>query len=387
MAQVSLSRYFCANCRSLSRVEATRVYGGVCQANASSPWTALTNSHRQQARLFAFRRQNEQPGLFGKFIQNIKEGIERNKEMQENIKKFQKEAKKFESSETLKTAKSRFEFVEKVKENLSEVSAKFSSTARSISGTMSTKVSQMYEDLTASDTFKKSKEASEELTKSAKDAASKVQEQTEEITKTGTFKTVSKGFKVVKEELVDEELKQSRPYQTPAELRRRTAVNMNQTEIKEKRIEANEDATGVVLHKDSKWYQQWKEFKDNNPVVTSLFNLKMKYDESDNVVIRATRVVTDRLTDVFSDVFSQSEMAKTLSEITKIDPQFNKDRFLQECEFEIIPAVLEGFLQGKLDILKDWCHEPAYNVLAAQIVFVFPYAYNVLAAQIVFVCP
>ncbi|EDO32515.1 predicted protein, partial [Nematostella vectensis] len=289
-------------------------------------------------------------GLFGKFIQNIKEGIERNKEMQENIKKFQKEAKKFESSETLKTAKSRFEFVEKV-------SAKFSSTARSISGTMSTKVSQMYEDLTASDTFKKSKEASEELTKSAKDAASKVQEQTEEITKTGTFKTVSKGFKVVKEELVDEELKQSRPYQTPAELRRRTAVNMNQTEIKEKRIEANEDATGVVLHKDSKWYQQWKEFKDNNPVVTSLFNLKMKYDESDNIVIRATRVVTDRLTDVFSDVFSQSEMAKTLSEITKIDPQFNKDRFLQECEFEIIPAVLEGFLQGKLDILKDWCHE------------------------------
>ena len=28
------------------------------------------------------------------------------------------------------------------------------------------------------------------------------------------------------------------------------------------------DATGMVLHKDSKWYQQWQEFKDNNPVVT-----------------------------------------------------------------------------------------------------------------------
>ena len=27
------------------------------------------------------------------------------------------------------------------------------------------------------------------------------------------------------------------------------------------------DTTGVVLHKDSKWYQQWKEFKDNNAVV------------------------------------------------------------------------------------------------------------------------
>lgn len=29
------------------------------------------------------------------------------------------------------------------------------------------------------------------------------------------------------------------------------------------------DATGVVLHKDSKWYQQWKEFKDNNAVFNS----------------------------------------------------------------------------------------------------------------------
>lgn len=26
---------------------------------------------------------------------------------------------------------------------------------------------------------------------------------------------------------------------------------------------------GVVLHKDSKWYQQWKEFKDNNVVFNS----------------------------------------------------------------------------------------------------------------------
>lgn len=31
------------------------------------------------------------------------------------------------------------------------------------------------------------------------------------------------------------------------------------------------EAMGVVLHKDSKWYQQWKDFKDNNVV----FNSKM----------------------------------------------------------------------------------------------------------------
>lgn len=41
------------------------------------------------------------------------------------------------------------------------------------------------------------------------------------------------------------------------------------------------------------------------------------------------------------DVFSQSDTAKTMAEITRIDPQFNKDSFLKECEFEIIPSVLE----------------------------------------------
>ena len=40
------------------------------------------------------------------------------------------------------------------------------------------------------------------------------------------------------------------------------------------------DATGMVLHRDSKWYQQWQEFKDNNPVVTgkdnySIYNLTL----------------------------------------------------------------------------------------------------------------
>ena len=44
---------------------------------------------------------------------------------------------------------------------------------------------------------------------------------------------------------------------------------------------------------------------------------------------------------LLGDVFSQSDTAKTMAEISRIDPQFNKDSFLKECEFEIIPSVLE----------------------------------------------
>ena len=35
-------------------------------------------------------------------------------------------------------------------------------------------------------------------------------------------------------------------------------------------------------------------------LLSGLFNLKTKYDESDNVMVRASRVVTDKLQDIFS---------------------------------------------------------------------------------------
>lgn len=53
-----------------------------------------------------------------------------------------------------------------------------------------------------------------------------------------------------------------------------------------------------MLHKDSKWYQQWKDFKENNVVFNRFFEMKMKYDESDNAFIRASRALTDKVTDL-----------------------------------------------------------------------------------------
>lgn len=45
------------------------------------------------------------------------------------------------------------------------------------------------------------------------------------------------------------------------------------------------EALGVVLHKDSKWYQQWKDFKDNNVV----FNRECSHlgDSADSVAVTA----------------------------------------------------------------------------------------------------
>lgn len=101
--------------------------------------------------------------------------------------------------------------------------------------------------------------------------------------------------------------------------------------------------------------------------------MKMKYDESDNVLIRASRALTDKVTDVLGEcatpgllrpllwrrregaraldspvpllpaggLFSKTEMSEVLTEILRVDPAFDKDQFLKQCERDIIPNVLE----------------------------------------------
>jgi import inner membrane translocase subunit TIM44 len=89
----------------------------------------------------------------------------------------------------------------------------------------------------------------------------------------------------------------------------------------------------------------------------AVHNLKTKYDESDNILVRASRVVTDKVEEAVSGAMTQSDMADALAEIHKIDPAFNKEEFVQQCKYEIIPSVLEAFMQGNEVVLKDWCHE------------------------------
>uniref|UniRef100_A0A4W4HI31 Tim44-like domain-containing protein n=1 Tax=Electrophorus electricus TaxID=8005 RepID=A0A4W4HI31_ELEEL len=79
--------------------------------------------------------------------------------------------------------------------------------------------------------------------------------------------------------------------------------------------------TRAVLHKASQWCQQWKDFIYNNVVFNRLFEMKMKYDESDNACIRA---LTDKATDLMGGLFSETEMSEGLTEILSADPTFDK---------------------------------------------------------------
>lgn len=91
--------------------------------------------------------------------------------------------------------------------------------------------------------------------------------------------------------------------------------------------------------------------------------MKTKFDESDNPVVRASRLVTDKMTELFGGLFSKTELSEVLTEICKVDPNFDRHHFLKECEHEIIPNILESMLRGDLEILKDWCYEAVRNAL------------------------
>lgn len=288
-------------------------------------------------------------------MDNVKQEMAKNKEMKESLKKFREEREKLEQSEALRKARQKFESVESeaskstevIKEKLGVFKGKFQETIGEVGKT---------------EFAKKAGQITEDIGKSAKEAAEKISEQGQTLGKSGAFKTVSEAAQVVKEEL--DHGYRGRVYQSPVKLRKRK----ESTDGDEfKAVEPNTEALGMELHKDSKFYQSWQNFKDNNQYVNKVLDWKMKYDESDNPFVRASRAVTERVTDIMGGLFQKTELSETLTEICKVDPNFDRLQFLRYCETDIIPNILEAMVRGDLEILKDWCHEGPYNILSTPI--------------------
>lgn len=222
------------------------------------------------------------------------------------------------------------------------------------------KVSETIETVQQSELGKKGIEVKEGITKQAKAAADVLAKSGEKLADAQAIKTIGKGVQAVSEEVNFE----AGLYRRPEVLRKRKELSAM---ADDREIKPNEDATTVELHKDSKWSQSWTSFRDNNPYVNKIFDWKMKYDESDNPMVRVTRLITDKVTDVFGGLFTKTELSEVLTEIVKMDPSFDKVNFIRELEQDIIPNVLEAMVRGDLDILQDWCHEAAYNVISTPI--------------------
>lgn len=282
--------------------------------------------------------------------------MEKNKEMKESLKKFREEAEKLEQSEALKSARQKFNTVE------SEAS-KGSEVLRERLEGIKEKVHDVLEEASKTDLGKKASQFGEELSRSARGVSESIAEKGQQLGKSGAFQSISSATEAVKKEIGSQGMA-GRVYRSPAKLRKRVEVAAASTE---RIFEANDDARGIELHKDSKFYQSWEDFKNNNAYVNKVLDWKMKYEESENPVIRASRLLTDKVSDVMGNLFSKTELSETLTEICKIDPNFEQKQFLRDCETDIIPNILEAMVRGNLEILKDWCFESTFNVIATPI--------------------
>jgi import inner membrane translocase subunit TIM44 len=56
----------------------------------------------------------------------------------------------------------------------------------------------------------------------------------------------------------------------------------------------------------NRFYQSWQNFKDKNPYVNKVLDWKNKYEESDNAVIRASRLLTEKVVDIMGGLFQVS---------------------------------------------------------------------------------
>ncbi|NXR95236.1 TIM44 translocase, partial [Hypocryptadius cinnamomeus] len=255
-------------------------------------------------------------GFISGFVENIKQELAKNKEMKESIKKFRDEAKKLEESDALREARRKYKTIESETVKTSEVIKK---KLEEITGT----VKESLDEVSKSDLGRKIKEGVEEAAKTAKQSAESVTRGGEKLGRTAAFKAISQ---VLLPEL-----------------------------------------PGHPEPRERLWGEVWGDVLQGSLFPAGFFEMKMKYDESDNAFIRASRAVTDRVTDLIGGLFSKTEMSEVLTEILRVDPSFDKDRFLKQCERDIIPNVLEALISGELDILKDWCYEATYSQLAHPI--------------------
>ncbi|KAL9101472.1 MAG: hypothetical protein Q9163_003267 [Psora crenata] len=132
-----------------------------------------------------------------------------------------------------------------------------------------------------------------------------------------------------------------------------------------RRVEKTEEdpaaGTNVTLHKDSRLNEKWREFRDSNRMMQSIFSLRSSYNESENPLVSTARSITDRV----AGFFAENETALVIKKFKEMDPTFSIEPFLREMREYILPEVLDAYVKGDTETLKLWLSAPQYQVYSA----------------------
>ncbi|KAF1356969.1 hypothetical protein BDV97DRAFT_286867 [Delphinella strobiligena] len=126
-------------------------------------------------------------------------------------------------------------------------------------------------------------------------------------------------------------------------------------------VEDPNAGVNITVHKDAQWKESWREFRDNSKTMQRLFSLKSTYAESENPLISTARGISDRI----AGFFAENEMAMVIKKFREMDPSFQVEPFLTEMRDYILPEVLDAYVKGDVEVLKQWLSAAQYQVYAA----------------------
>lgn len=119
--------------------------------------------------------------------------------------------------------------------------------------------------------------------------------------------------------------------------------------------------TNVTLHKDAAWKESWREFRDSSKMMQGLSSMKSKYEESENPLISTARSISDRV----AGFFAENETAMVIKKFREMDPTFQLEPFLREMREYILPEVLDAYVKGDSETLKQWLSAAQFSVYDA----------------------
>lgn len=119
--------------------------------------------------------------------------------------------------------------------------------------------------------------------------------------------------------------------------------------------------TNITVHKDSAWKESWNSFKDNSKLMQGVFAMKNTYEESENPLISTARSITDRI----AGFFAENETAMVIKKFREMDPNFQLEPFLREMREYMLPEVLDAYVKGDVEVLKQWLSAAQFQVYQA----------------------
>jgi import inner membrane translocase subunit TIM44 len=96
-------------------------------------------------------------------------------------------------------------------------------------------------------------------------------------------------------------------------------------------------------------------------MMQSLFSMKSVYNESDNPLISTARSISDRV----AGFFAENETARVIKKFREMDPAFQMEPFLRELREYILPEVLDGYVKGDTETLRQWLSAAQFSVYDA----------------------